>query len=203
MRHSTSAAILVVGLFAVVAASTFLSTNGGPSPTSGIVATTSSLSGTPTISSTTTVVVSSTSASSTTASFISTTTSNSATALAPCGTAGRTVTISGSNYCLIDVSNDIVVGAPGYSYFINRSVTYMGVDFQTICPSSYQGCPNSTTTSTQMMIGAIKFNMTFPDKTVETQGSVIGDSEHVLIVSNHVNPKAGMQIDYGPGLTTP
>jgi hypothetical protein len=75
----------------------------------------------------------------------------------------------------------------------------MGVKFQTICPSNYQGCPNSSTATTTVTAGAVRFNMTFPDKTIETTGAVIGDSQKVLILSNHVAPRAGMQVEYGPG----
>jgi hypothetical protein len=124
--------------------------------------------------------------------------SSTITAVPLCGTAARQTTINGSNYCVIDVSGDIIVNNPGYSYFINGSVTFLGVKFQTICSSNYQGCPNSTGSSTQMMIGAIKLNMTFPDQTVETAGQAIGTSEHILILSNHFAPRGGLQYDYGP-----
>jgi hypothetical protein len=79
----------------------------------------------------------------------------------------------------------------------------MGVSFATYCPPNYSGCPvpkNYTTTTqtiTTMTIGAMRFfNMTFPDKAVEVAGDVIGDSQYVLILSNHSNPKAGMLIQY-------
>jgi hypothetical protein len=140
----------------------------------------------------------SSSATSMTSSSSTSSSSTSTSSASPCGSAARLTAVNGSNYCAIDVSNDIVVGAPGYSYFFNGSITYMGVNFQTICPSTYQGCPGSTSSSTQMMIGAIKFNMTFSGQTVETAGQAIGDSTHVLILSNHAAPRAGMQIEYGP-----
>jgi hypothetical protein len=112
------------------------------------------------------------------------------------------MTISGTTYCTTDVSQDIVVGNPGYSYFVNGSVNFMGVSFATYCPPNYSGCPvpkNYTTTTqtiTTMTIGAVRFNMTFPDKAVEVAFSVVGDSQYVLMLSNHSDPTAGMLIQY-------
>jgi hypothetical protein len=110
------------------------------------------------------------------------------------------MTINGSAYCTTDVSKDIVVQNPGYSYFLNGSITFMGVGFQTICPAHYSGCPGSNSTSTVVYAGAIKVAVTFPDKSNETIGEVIGDSHYVLIISRHNDPKVGIQIQYIPGL---
>jgi len=98
-------------------------------------------------------------------------------------------------YWADDVSKDIVIGFPGYSYFLNGSVTFDGVKFQTICPPTYRDCPGSTSNSTIVTAGAISFNMTFPDGTRETAGDVIGDSIFTLILSQH-QPRAGMYIEY-------
>jgi len=108
------------------------------------------------------------------------------------------VLINSFQYCLIDVSNNIVVGAPGFSYFLNGSVGYMGVTFRTICPSNYSGCPGSNDSSTYVYAGDISFNMTFPDGRMETAGQVIGDSTYVLALSQHTGPRAGMLVEYGP-----
>jgi hypothetical protein len=88
-----------------------------------------------------------------------------------------------------------MIGMPGYSYFLNGSVTFDGVKFRTICPASYGGCPGSNSNSKTVTIGAISFNMTFPDGTTETAGKVIGDSIFTLIISQH-QPRAGMYIEY-------
>jgi hypothetical protein len=107
--------------------------------------------------------------------------------------------VNGSFYWADDVSKDIVIGMPGYSYFLNGSVTFDGVTFTTICPPIYAGCPVPSGTSIQnqttVMAGAIRFNMTFPDKSTETTGDVIGDSIYMFVLSQHY-PKAGMLIEY-------
>lgn|GEM_PF-555930 len=103
--------------------------------------------------------------------------------------------VNGSYFWADDVSKDIVVGMPGYSYFLNGSVTFDGVNFQTICPPIYRGCPGSNSSSTIVLAGAIRFNMTFPDKSTETTGEVIGDTIYSYVLSNH-SPRAGMLIEY-------
>jgi hypothetical protein len=103
--------------------------------------------------------------------------------------------VNGSYYWADDVSKDIMVGMPGYSYFLNGSVTFDGVTFQTICPSNFRDCPGSNSSSTIVYAGAIRFNMTFPDKSTETVGKVIGDSIYMFVLSQHY-PKAGMLIEY-------
>ena len=107
--------------------------------------------------------------------------------------------VNGSFYWADDVSKDIVVQNPGYSYFLNGSVTFDGVTFKTICPPTYAGCPVPPGTTIQnqtiVMAGAIRFNMTFPDKTTETAGNIIGDSIYMFVLSHHY-PKAGMLIEY-------
>lgn len=117
-----------------------------------------------------------------------------------CGMGTTLLTINGSTYCTADVSKETVVGAPGYSYFVNGSVDFMGVHFTTYCPPNYSGCPvppNTTvTTQTTVSAGAMRFNMTFPDRSIEITGGVIGDSQSVLMLSKHVDPRAGMLITY-------
>ncbi|MGD0395696.1 MAG: hypothetical protein ABSB26_02140 [Nitrososphaerales archaeon] len=109
--------------------------------------------------------------------------------------------VNGSYFWADDVSKDIVVGMPGYSYFLNTSVTFDGVAFTTICPPIYHGCPvpSGTTTQSQTQTtlwdGAIRFNMTFPDKSSETVGNVIGDSIYMFVLSQHY-PKAGILVEY-------
>jgi hypothetical protein len=103
--------------------------------------------------------------------------------------------VNGSFYWADDVSKDITIGMPGYSYFRNASVTFDGVKFQTICPPGYGGCPGSGSSFTTVLAGAIRFNMTFPDGRTETGGDVIGDSIYTFVISQHY-PRAGMLIEY-------
>lgn len=121
-----------------------------------------------------------------------------------CGIGAQLIPLNGTLYCADDVANDTVLGGPGYSYFLNNSVTFDGVKFQTICPSIYRGCPGSNSSSTMMYAGAVRFNMIFPDGTNETAGAVIGDLTYVPILSSHSNPQAGMliEIEYGANETT-
>lgn len=103
--------------------------------------------------------------------------------------------VSRTYYWADDVSKDVTIGLPGYSYFLNGSVTFDGIKFETICPPTYRDCPGSNSSSTTVTAGAIRFNMTFPDGTTETTGDVIGDSIFTLILSQH-QPRAGMLIEY-------
>ena len=53
------------------------------------------------------------------------------------------INVNGTEYCALDVSSDILLGNPGYSYFMTAdAIVFNGVTFRTICPSGYQGCPN-------------------------------------------------------------
>ena len=108
--------------------------------------------------------------------------------------------INGTEYCALDVSSDILLGNPGYSYFTSAdAIVFNGVTFRTICPSGYEGCPNAVQNATVTIvgIGAINLGLAFQDKTNETVGSVLGDfSGNLTILSNHRNPRAGFLIEY-------
>lgn len=108
--------------------------------------------------------------------------------------------VNGSLYYADDVSEDISVGAPGYSYFLNGSVAFSGVKFETICPPIYAGCPipSGTTIQNQTIVyaGAIRLNVTFSDGNTETIGGVIGDSTYMFVLSQHAYPRAGILIEY-------
>lgn len=115
-------------------------------------------------------------------------------------TSTSTTTVNGSAYYADNMTSDITVGNPGYSYFLNGSVTFMGVKFATICPPIYAGCPipPGTTVTTQETVGAgaIRLNLTFPDGSNETIGGVIGDITYFFVFSHHANPQAGILIVY-------
>lgn len=121
-----------------------------------------------------------------------------------CGLGVQLIPLNATEFCADDVANDTVLGAPGYSYFRNGSITFMGVTFQTFCPSEYMGCPGANSTAATVMLGIMRFTMTFPDKTKETAGAAIGDLTYVSMLSNHSNPRAGMliEITYGAQETT-
>jgi hypothetical protein len=108
--------------------------------------------------------------------------------------------ISGSFYYVDDVSSDTIIGSPGYSYFLNGSITFNGVKFETYCPPSSAGCPSPGNRSVQItetvMAGLIFFNAIFPDGSNETAVSIIGDSTYVVALSRHIAPRAGMLVEY-------
>jgi len=116
-----------------------------------------------------------------------------------CGLGAQLIALNAAEYCADDVANDTVLGGPGYSYFRNESITFMGVTFETICPSEYMGCPGANSTATLVTLGIMRFTMAFPDKTNETQSGAIGDATYIPILSSHSNPRAGMliEITYG------
>jgi len=117
-----------------------------------------------------------------------------------------TMTVNGSLYYADDVSSDITLGGPGYSYFHNASVTFLGVTFETYCPPSDSGCPvpsgTTITSTTTVMLGLIRFSATFPDGTTETMNAVIGDATYVYVFSRHTDPQAGILISITYGKTT-
>jgi hypothetical protein len=104
--------------------------------------------------------------------------------------------VNGSFYYADDISSDIVVQNPGYTYFRNASVTFDGVRFDTVCPQEDLGCPvpvgNETTQTVTVMAGVYQFEVTFPNGTTVTTGNVIGDSNYTYAMSNG----AGMLIEY-------
>ena len=113
----------------------------------------------------------------------------------PCVAGAQTMAVSGTEFCSVEVTNDTVLGNPGYSYFKNGSISFMGVTFQTICPPGGMGCPGVTSRTATMFSGEMRFTMTFPDHTNETAWGITGVDPYVPILSVHSNPKAGMLIE--------
>lgn len=117
-----------------------------------------------------------------------------------------TMTVNGSLYYADDVSTDMTLGGPGYSFFHNASVTFLGVTFETYCPPSDSGCPvppgTTVTTTTTVFLSLIRFNATFPDGITETVSGVIGDATYVYFFSQHTDPQAGIVISINYGKTT-
>jgi hypothetical protein len=115
-----------------------------------------------------------------------------------------TMVVNGSLYYADDITSDITIGFPGYSYFHNASVTFLGVKFETYCPLSYEGCPappgtTRTVTYTTMSLGVIGLNATFPDKSTEYISATIGDDDYVFAFTHHTGPQAGVLIVYNGG----
>jgi hypothetical protein len=105
--------------------------------------------------------------------------------------------VNGSYYWADDVSKDIVIGSPGYSYFLNGSVTFDGVKFQTVCPSIYRDCPGSNNSSTVVYADVIQLKMTFPNGTNATVGRAgFFTAIPTYVLSQNSTQKAGMLIEY-------
>lgn len=117
------------------------------------------------------------------------------------GNAAIVMSVNGSLYRAEDVSNDIAVQDQAYAHFLNGSVTFSGVKFETICPSYYSGCPGGSPNQVKTEVGlaAIEFNMTFPDGIVEAAGMVIGvvgESSYMFVLSHHTGPRGGILYEY-------
>ena len=117
---------------------------------------------------------------------------------------GPTMTVNGSSYYADNITSDITMGFPGYSYFDNASVTFLGVKFETYCPLSYEGCPappgtTRTITYTTMSLGIVGLNITFPDKITEHISAPIGDDDYIFAFTHHTDPQAGVLIVYNGG----
>jgi hypothetical protein len=116
-----------------------------------------------------------------------------------CVVSVSTTRVGGSAFYTDNVTSDISVGNPGYSYFLNGSVAFMGVEFATICPPIYAGCPipagGNMSSQQALYAGAIRLNVAFRDGTNETIGDVIGET-YTVSLSQHTNPRAGILIVY-------
>lgn len=139
--------------------------------------------------------------SSTTSSLTSTNSDSTTTAKKPatqtCEVATSAVVKNGTTFCTDDVTNDTVVQNPGgYTYFRNNSIIFMGINFTTICPQGFYGCPGTSNNSevTTMAAGALRVNLTFPDKTIESLGGIIGINYNLTLLSTHTNPRAGIML---------
>src|ERR1700730_5690450 len=56
--------------------------------------------------------------------------SNTSSVTGTCGPGIQTMALNGTAFCAHDVANDTVLGGPGYSYFRNGSITFIGVTFR-------------------------------------------------------------------------
>jgi len=111
-----------------------------------------------------------------------------------------TTTVNGISYYADNVTSLMIAEDMGTFHFNNGSVTFLGVEFQTICTGYGSACPGvpapppGTTITVQSGPG-ITLNVTFPDHSSETisGGFPIGGFE---ALSHHTNPQAGILIVY-------
>jgi hypothetical protein len=108
------------------------------------------------------------------------------------------MTVNGSSYNYDNVTADTTVGAPGYSYFHNSSVSFFGIEFTTYCPPVDIGCPStsSTTTYTTVSLGIISIGVHFQDGTNKTVSVVIGDSAYAFGFTHYGGLTAGVLVTY-------
>ncbi|MGD0395407.1 MAG: hypothetical protein ABSB26_00670 [Nitrososphaerales archaeon] len=107
--------------------------------------------------------------------------------------------VVGELYSAVEITDLLVIPTLGYSHFVNNSITYLGVEFQTVCPSSVIGCPGSTiTTATNPADNGvfIKVSITFVGGPEETLTESIGGLGYAPVVSSHVHPSAGILVEY-------
>ena len=90
----------------------------------------------------------------------------------------------------------------GTFHFNNGSVTFLGVEFQTICTDYASGCPGvppppANTTYTVATGAGITLNLTFPDHSSEViAGAFPLVPVYFHAVSQHTNTQAGILIVY-------
>jgi hypothetical protein len=92
---------------------------------------------------------------------LSSTTATTATVNAP------TLVVNGSTYHYDNVTSIMIAEDPGTFHFNNGSVTFLGVEFQTVCTDYASGCPGvppppANTTYTVPAGAGITLNLTFP-----------------------------------------
>ncbi len=110
------------------------------------------------------------------------------------------MTVNGSQYYADNVTK--IMNTQGTTFhFDNGSVTFLGVEFQTICTDYSSGCPGvppppANTTYTLPSGAGITLNVTFPDHTSERIAGAFPILVHFYAFSNHINPQAGILIVY-------
>jgi hypothetical protein len=109
-----------------------------------------------------------------------------------------TMTVNGSQYYADNVTK--IMNTQGTTFHLdNGSVTFRGVEFQTICTDYSSGCPGvppppANTTYTLPSGPGITLNVTFPDHSSEM--IVFPIVVHFYAFSNHANPRAGILFVY-------
>jgi hypothetical protein len=110
-----------------------------------------------------------------------------------------TVTVNGSQYYADNVTK--IMNTQGTTFhFNNGSVTFLGVEFQTICTDYSSRCPGvppppANTTYTLPSGSGITLNVTFPDHNSERIAFPIL-VHYLYAFSNHTNPRAGILFVY-------
>ena len=112
-----------------------------------------------------------------------------------------TLVVNGSTYH--DDNATKIMNTQGMTFhFDNGSVTFLGVEFQTVCTGYASGCPGvppppANTTVTLATGPGITLNLTFPDRSSEMiEGAFPMVPLYFHAFSQHTDPQAGILIVY-------
>jgi hypothetical protein len=103
-----------------------------------------------------------------------------------------------TGYYVANVTDDMNVLSEGYIYILNKSVNFEGVTFTTLCPGIIPCDDQSTVTRIAGIpsAGWIELQMVFPDGKNETLVNNVGSSDYTVLLSQHANPTAGIELQY-------
>ncbi|HME18252.1 MAG TPA: hypothetical protein VKF15_00755 [Nitrososphaerales archaeon] len=108
--------------------------------------------------------------------------------------------VGASLYFADEVTAQTVVPSNGYSYFTNSSITFYGVKFQSVCPTSIIGCPGASNSTGATSVGIpgtfTKVTISFPDAKRETVTGGVAYQVFATYVTNHSGPRAGVAFEY-------
>lgn len=113
-----------------------------------------------------------------------------------------TMTVNGLTYFADNVTNVMIAENPGTFHFNNGSVTFLGVQFQTICTDYASECPGVPPPAPgAIFVGpsgaGITLNVAFPDHSSEMiTGGFPLVPVYFYTFSHHTNPQAGILIVY-------
>jgi hypothetical protein len=109
-------------------------------------------------------------------------------------TCSNVVNLNGTDYCALNVTNSTQFAVPGYAV-MNAPVRFMGVLFETVCPTTFEECQNQTF----ITLGELRMNLIFPDGTNQTISTYFPDNfgqpTYVLSPSSAV-PRAGFSLEF-------
>jgi hypothetical protein len=119
----------------------------------------------------------------------------------PSQTACSEITVNGTEYCSLDVTENMTFEEFGYS-MLNAPVTFMGVTFESTCQSNAANCPTESQSAAQSTVssGVIPFELIFPDSGIQYIGALYPSSngpgqEEYYLTSTQTSPRAGFLLE--------
>jgi hypothetical protein len=119
----------------------------------------------------------------------------------PTGTSSQTacpeITVNGTGYCSLDVTDNMTLEEFGYS-ILNAPVTFMSVTFESTCQSNAADCP--TESQSTLSSGFIPFELIYPNGEIQYIGALypsnIGSGqEEYYLTSTQTSPRAGFLLE--------